>query len=101
MVQTGTNFVLASTAVMWTGQLPSVAFAFAMKAGYEYLVVVELREGMSGTGRIGIHGVEQDATGKETATFPPMSPRMAAQACAAKTPAPAPTVRPPETQPTP
>ncbi len=81
VVETASQLVVADATVMWSGELGPRAFVFPMKAGYGYMVVVDLKEGMSGTGRLSIYGVEQDPTGKQTATFAPVAPDAAAQAC--------------------
>ncbi len=81
VVETANELVLSDPMVMWSGEVGARAFAFPMKAGYDYLVVVELREGMSGSGRLSIYGVEQDQTGKRTATFAPLPPGATPQAC--------------------
>jgi hypothetical protein len=57
-----------------------------MKPGYEYAVVVEMAEGMSGSARLSLYGAEQDPTGKRTGTVASVDPAAAAQAC--KTAAP-------------
>jgi hypothetical protein len=65
------------------GDIGSRAFAFPMKAGFEYAVVLELIQGMGGGGRASVYGVEKDPTGKETARVNEMSPVAAARLCAA------------------
>jgi hypothetical protein len=81
VVETDSELRFSDAMVTWSAQIGSRAFLFQMKPGYEYLVVVELSEGMSGTGRVSIYGVEQDPTGRRTARFSPVAPEAAARAC--------------------
>jgi hypothetical protein len=81
VVQTASSLLMSNGNVTMTGQIGSRAFAFPMKAAFEYAVVLELIEGMGGGGRVSVYGVEKDATGKQTATFQAMPPVAAAQLC--------------------
>lgn len=80
-VETESHFMMTNGNITWTGELGSRGFAFPMKAGFQYVIVVELRESMGGSGRILVTGVEQDASGKQTREFPAVPPAVALQLC--------------------
>jgi hypothetical protein len=80
VVEPERQLVMSNRNVTMSGTLGAAAFAFPMRAGYAYSVVVELQEGMN-SGRIRLFGAEDDASGKRTATFQPFPPTIAAQAC--------------------
>jgi hypothetical protein len=81
VVETESNFLMTNGNITWTGVLGSRGFVFPMKAGFQYVIVVDLRDNMGDSGRISVIGVEQDASGKQTRTFGAFPPALAAKMC--------------------
>ena len=81
VVEPDRQLTLSNGSITMSGSLGAAAFPFPMRAGYAYSVVVELQESMGGGGRIQLFGMELDAGGKRTKTFPPIPPAIAARVC--------------------
>jgi hypothetical protein len=81
VVQTDSRLFLASEVVTWSGELGSRTFAFEMKPGYSYTVVVELAERMGSSASVSVYATEQDPWGAQTVTIAPLAPGAEADAC--------------------
>jgi hypothetical protein len=81
VIQTESRFVMGNDNVTWQAELGSRVFALEMKPAHVYFIVVELIEGMGGSGRIKVFATEEDATGKQTGTFPPPATLSDAMKC--------------------
>ena len=84
VVETERRFVLANDRMTWHGELAGGAFVVDAKPGYEYIVTVELMEGMGSTGRLAVYVVEQAPGGKRSAPMQAVSASEAAKACASR-----------------
>jgi hypothetical protein len=83
IVQTARELLVANQAITWRGELGSRAFAFHMKPGNTYIVKVDLQEGMSGSARVLVYGIEQDAAGGEVQRLEPTKSMDELRACRA------------------
>jgi hypothetical protein len=81
VVQTASRLFVANEVMSWSGELGSRTFAFEMKPGYSYTVVVEFAEHMGNAASVSVYGVEQDPKGAETVKIAPLAPGADAQAC--------------------
>ena len=81
IVQTESRLRVANEMISWTGELGTLTFPFRMKAGHEYTVVVELAEGLGGTARVAVYGVERDPSGAQTQVIPAAKSAGEVQAC--------------------
>jgi hypothetical protein len=81
VVETDSRLFVANEVMSWSGEIGSRTFAFEMKPGYSYTVVVELAERMGGSAGVSVYGVEQDERGAETVKIAPLASGAEAQAC--------------------
>jgi hypothetical protein len=81
VVQTASRLFVANEVMSWSGELGSRTFAFEMKPGYSYTVVVEFAEHMGNAASVSVYGVEQDPRGAETVRIAPVAPGAEAGAC--------------------
>ena len=81
VVVTESRLLVANEAVSWSGEIGPRTFAFEMKPGFSYTVVVELAERMGGSAGVSVYGVEEDPWGAQTMTIAPLAPGAEAGAC--------------------
>jgi hypothetical protein len=81
VVQTDSRLFVANEVMSWSGEIGSRTFAFDMKPGYSYSIVVELAERMGGSAGVSVYAVEQDPWGAQTVTMAPLAPGAEAGAC--------------------
>jgi hypothetical protein len=81
VVETEGRVIVASGNTTQSPAVGSQAFVLHMKPGYEYVVVVEMYEGMTDPAPMLVHTVEKDPSGAPTGTVAPVDPAAAAQAC--------------------
>ena len=83
VVESGRRLTMSTEAMSYSANLNAAAFAFPMRAGFAYSVVVEMQEGMSNSATLKLFGAETDANGTRTKTFQPLPPVVAANVCSA------------------
>jgi hypothetical protein len=83
VVEPDRQLIMSTEVIAFSASLSTMAFAFPMRAGFAYSVVVEMQEGMSNSARLRLYGAEADAQGNRTKTFQPLPPVVAANVCSA------------------
>jgi hypothetical protein len=81
VVVTESRLLVANEAMSWSGEIAPRTFAFDMKPGFSYTVVVELAERMGGSAGVSVYATEQDPWGAQTVTIAPLAPGAEAGAC--------------------
>jgi len=86
VVRTADSLVVAAGNTTLTAQLGSRVFAFQMKGGDEYTVVVQLADPSASISRVSVFGIERDPSGAQTQELQSATSADDVKACLARTP---------------
>jgi hypothetical protein len=86
VVETASGLVVTNDTITFRGQLGTRVFPFRMRAGHQYLVVVEFGPSAGSTVRVSLFAEERDASGAHTQQVAPATSPADVQACRAWTP---------------